>query len=296
VAVAGEQTLVEGYLQAPAAAAMFVLAHRAGYDASALADPATISALAASAIGQLTPWNGAEPASEVRARVLRLVGPLRPLVTAVVTDPRNAWWGAPLDRSAQLLVTELESDPLHLSPPVGRNTSWETYAQRPARGLRTSTELHACVEQELRSGAHAELACGCGDWSPDFPVHQTRLHVLPAARVYEVRSAQDWHALALRYRETNDAPPDGNLLSSGGIDHGPAPVWSRVAQEWDAVHLSFAGLLTALYAPVTSGALTTTLWSWDYECTHWLRPAFQAVQPLPDLRDRPEAPDLPELP
>ena len=151
--------------------------------------------------------------------------------------------------------------------------------------------------QLLRSGAHAELACGWGDWSPDFPVHQTRLHVLPAARVYEIRSAQDWHALALRYRDPKDSSPsDGHLLSSGGIDHGPAPTWSRVAQDWDGVHLTFQGLLTARYVPVTSGPVTTTLWTWDFECTHWLQSAFAAAQALPDLPDRPNAPDLPPLP
>lgn len=99
------------------------------------------------------------------------------------------------------------------------------------------------------------------------------------------------------FRETKDAsPPDAHLLHAGGIDHGPAPTWSRVAEEWDAVHLTFAGLLTARYAPVISGALTTTLWSWDYECTHWLRSAFSAVQPLPELLDPPQAPALPGLP
>lgn len=147
-----EPAVVEDYVQAPAAAAMFVLADRAGYDAAALADPATVSALAASAVGALTPWNGAEPAAEVRARMLRLVRPLRPLVAAVVTDRRNDWWRAPLDRSAQLLVTEREIDPTRLSPSAGRNTPWETYAQRSLRGLWTSTELPVAAEEELRSG------------------------------------------------------------------------------------------------------------------------------------------------
>ena len=41
-----------------------------------------------------------------RRWVMTEVASLRPLVTAVVTDPRNSWWWAPLDRGAQLALTE----------------------------------------------------------------------------------------------------------------------------------------------------------------------------------------------
>lgn len=81
-------------MQAPVAAAMFVLADRLGLDTGRLAAPATASALASTAMRDLYPWDGEAAAN--RERALTLVRPLRDLVTGVVTDARNAWWSAPL--------------------------------------------------------------------------------------------------------------------------------------------------------------------------------------------------------
>ena len=79
------------------------------------------------ALRDLDPWDGEAAANRVRA--LALVRPLRDLVTAVVTDVRDSWWSAPLDRGAQLLLTSQDDpqrDPLHLQAPQGPNDAWET--------------------------------------------------------------------------------------------------------------------------------------------------------------------------
>lgn len=56
------------------------------------------------------------------------------------------------------------------------------------------------------------------------------------------------------------------------------------------MHLSFAGLLSALYVPVSSPQIgTTTLWAWDWECTHWIRSVFTATTALPHLPEPPQA-------
>ncbi|HEY5987198.1 MAG TPA: hypothetical protein VIV12_12615, partial [Streptosporangiaceae bacterium] len=130
---------VNDFMQAPAAAAMFVLADRLGLR---LAEPATATALASTALQDLNPWTGQAAAN--RARALALAQSLRDLVTAVVTDLRNTWWSAPLDRSAQLLLTgqnDPQRDPMHLQTPEGPIDAWETYAQKPLRSIATSTEL-----------------------------------------------------------------------------------------------------------------------------------------------------------
>ena len=167
-------------MRAPAAAAMFVLADRLGLSAERLAAPATATALASTALRDLNPWTG--QAATNRARALALVQPLRDLVTAVVTDLRNAWWSAPLDRGAQLLLTGQDDprrDPMQLQPPHGPIDAWESYAQTPLRGIATSTELPVAHDAPIRSGAHAELACGSSDWDAVYPVHQVRLRVSP---------------------------------------------------------------------------------------------------------------------
>ena len=275
-------------MTAPAAAAFFVLADHHGLDADALTDPATASVLAASALSDLDPWTGQQP--QVRARALELVRPLRPLVAEVLADPRNAWWDAPVDRARQLRVTDRDVDPGIPTAPTGAGADswWETYAQQPADHARrrTSTELPPAVGEPARSGVHAALGCWAGDWDPVYPLRQTRFRVPASARVHEIRSARDWHALCLRYADTaNYAGPDTNLLDSAQLNHGPAPEWSRVAGDWDGVHLTFAGLLTALYVPVAASGVLTTLWTWEWESTLWLRPVLEEAEALPDLAE-----------
>jgi hypothetical protein len=277
------------FLRAPAAAATFVLAARRGLDAERLAEPMTATALASTALRELNPWTGA--AASHRARVLEAVQTLRALVTTVVTDPRNTWWSAPLDRAVQLLLTGQDDpphDPTHLPVPTGPLDAWESYAQRPRQGIATSTELPVPASAAIRSGAHAELAYGSSDWHAGYPVRQARLHVAPTARIFEIDSAADWHRLVRSYRDPRShRDSDTHLLDTAGIDHGPAPVWSAVAGDYDGVHLTFAGLLTGLYQPVTTGKITTTLWTWQWESTRWLRSVFTAVTALPDLREPP---------
>jgi hypothetical protein len=285
-------TRVGNFMQAPAAAAMFVLADRLGLNAGRLAEPATATALASTALRSLNPWTGEAAANRVRA--LALVQPLRDLVTAVVTDLRNAWWSAPLDRGAQLLLTgqdDPQRDPLHLQAPEGPIDAWETYAQKPLRSIATSTELPVARDEPIRSGAHAELSCGISDWGAAYPVRQVRLQVSAMARVYEVGSAADWHRLVRCYGDPATHPgSDDSLRDAAGIDNGPAPTWSMVAGDYDGVHLTFAGLLTGLYVPHTTEEVSTTLWAWDRESTHWLRSVFTSATTLDELPEAPEDP------
>jgi hypothetical protein len=281
-------------MAAPLAAAMFVLADRLGLSAARLAEPATATALASAAQRDLDPWHPGAAASRVRA--LELVQPLRDLVAAVVTDGRNAWWSAALDRGAQLLLTghdDPQPDPMHLQPPHVPNIAWETYAQKPVASIATSTELPVERDEPVRSGAHAELACGISDWAAVYPVHQLRLEVADTARVYEIESSADWHRLVARYWDPATHPgSDDSLRNASGIDNGPAPAWSAVARDYDGVRLTFAGLLTGLYVPYTADQISTTLWAWNWESTRWLRSVFSSHTTLDDLPRPPEDPDF----
>jgi len=58
------------------------------------------------------------------------------------------------------------------------------------------------------------------------------------------------------------------------------------------VHLSFFGLLTALYTPVSTDGETTTLWTWCCERTVWLRNVFDEITNLPPLTERPAPPQI----
>ncbi|GBD15125.1 hypothetical protein HRbin26_00011 [bacterium HR26] len=68
------------------------------------------------------------------------------------------------------------------------------------------------------------------------------------------------------------------------------PDWSRVAEDWDAVHLTFGALLAAEQVRVETPEAWTELWGWDFEQAVWLRWCFTAVTRLPNLHAYPEAP------
>ena len=59
------------------------------------------------------------------------------------------------------------------------------------------------------------------------------------------------------------------------------PDWRRLAEDYDGVHLTFAGLLTTPFVPETSESGTTMLWTWDAEITEWLPDAVRPGAPLP---------------
>ncbi|WP_345433902.1 hypothetical protein, partial [Modestobacter marinus] len=270
---------IENFLRAPLGAAFFVLAARNNLTADQLADAATTCTLASTALRELDPWSGGSRPAAVRADAIEAARPLRSLLAAVLADERNAWWDAPLQRDAQLLLTGREDrqpDPAKVPVPTGPISSWETYAQKPLHALITSTELAVPADEPIRSSAHAELACGSSDWNAAYPVDQQRLRVAERARIAEVHSAADWHALSTRYGDpATHHGSDTNLRELAEIENGLAPTWSALAADYDGVHLSFAGLLSALYVPVSSPQIgTTTLWAWDWECTHWIRSVF----------------------
>lgn len=277
---------VDALLDSPVGAALFVAAAQQHLGVDELADPATVTALASIvAGGPLDPWGG--ELERTRRWVRAEAAPLRPLVAAVVDDPRARWWWAPLDRDRQLALTEPGAT-LVVTEPVGPAERWEVYAQRRAfGGLETATELPAPdlragedparVTPEVRSGLHAELAAGGSDWNPEYPLRETRLRVAADARVWEITSPADWHRLARTHGDpATYAGTDPHLLDSAGLEHGIGPTWSAVAADWDGVHLTFGGFLTSLYVPVTSGGSTTTLWSWRSERTLWLRDVLSA--------------------
>lgn len=114
---------------------------------------------------------------------------------------------------------------MHLQTAEGPSDPWETYARAPIASITTSAELPVGRDEPIRSGAHAELACGISDWDAVYPVHQVRLQVSSAARVYEVDSAADWHNLVQRYRDpaTHPAPTTACAMPRASTTARPPP-------------------------------------------------------------------------
>jgi hypothetical protein len=92
-----------------------------------------------------------------------------------------------------------------------------------------------------------------------------RLVVDPGARVFEIRAAEDWLRLVGAY---------GIQRSDGQI----MPDWRLVARDWEAVHLSLGGLLSAERVVMPIGASSTALEGWNMESTVWFRWAFTTIE------------------
>lgn len=106
-------------------------------------------------------------------------------------------------------------------------------------------------------------------WVTDFndgDFERWRLTVGQDVRTYELRSFEDWHRLVGRYPAHRS---DGNR----------APDWDAIAADFDAVHLTWLGLLTAHYNSVAAqeaGVITLNFW-FDEE-TRWLHNCFTAAE------------------
>jgi hypothetical protein len=264
---------VEELLAAPLGCAFFLLAEREGLPVGELCRPPVAAALAAEVAIQLNPWTTYAP--EGRAEVLGRAGEVRGLAADVLADPRSAWWWAPL--APRQVYLDTVGDRPRPAPEPG--SGWSAYAQRPEWPLVTSTPY------EGGSGLHEAVAAQVGDLDPTYPLAHAEVTVAAGARVYEVRGAADWRALARRHPVRRSA--DDVRQDPAGLASDVAPDWVSVGREWDGVHLSFGGLLGASLVPLGGPGERTTLWTWECEQTVWLRDAFASRVELPPLTGPP---------
>jgi hypothetical protein len=106
-------------------------------------------------------------------------------------------------------------------------------------------------------------------------------------KVYEIDGAMAWHELCARYPsvgKSDSATPDFSQ-----DDGRLTPDWPAVAIDWDAVHMSFGGLLLSEQVRVESGVGWTYQWSWNIEQTMWLRWKFTEARQLPDCMMQPDS-------
>lgn len=244
---------------------------------------------AAIALNALKPWRSDFERTVTAA--LSRGADLASLAHTVVSHPQSRWWTAPMDPTRQAFLRDDTPRPVasRVAPP--RNflarilrlferpssraaapksaSRWEDYAQRPREWRITSTLSggHSCLD--------TVIALGVGEWGAEETRRRFAAEIDASVRVFEVSGPADWHSLCVSFPSVNQHPnsPAGiNTLS---------PDWRRVATEWDGVHLTFMGLLTAPFVRHCSAAGTTMLWSWDTEGTFWLPGNFlRAGRPL----------------
>lgn len=260
----------EALCRAPVGCAFLLVVEDLGLAPESVVHPVVAWNIAAIAVEQVDPSRGDH--HEMLRVVLAHGARLQGLARDILSLPTAAWWFTPLERRSQLWVPwivprgeRLEPSMLHTS--TGSPTSFERYAKKPEGGIYSSTMVDGI------SCALVALAHGAGDHyvlDPGLATPRYLLQVAKSARVFEIDGPHAWHRLCLAF------PAEGQ---AGDV----VPDWAAVAREWDAVHLSFGGLLTADQVRVESSQGWTEQWGWQTELAVWLRWSFDRAERLLDL-------------
>jgi hypothetical protein len=170
---------------------------------------------------------------------------------------RQVWVGSAAEPPDQLLMV-VDLDPMHAE------------ASKPKRAFWTSTVDPAVVSPWL-------------EWPEGMlsgPSHLWRVAVSTAARVAEIHTPAEWSSFARTYAGAHRAFRWSGRPQSPPGSARTDPDWSKVAEDWDGVHLSVGGLLTAQDVPYRSDGVTTELRGWDMESTAWFRWSFDSADRL----------------
>lgn len=277
-------------IDSPGGCALLLLMAHNGLSPAEAVEPDTAVHLVSHAVGELNPWNPDHDdlVQRIRSEGERHAG----LAHALVSEPGIARWWAPLARDRQVWIgPEMRYDfpkpdtfPALHHPP----TRYEHYVQWPERPVSTSTLIGEWTSQLASVGTPAS------DWHMDYPARRKRVRVSSAARICEITSAEEWHALVTRHEVRSD--PVMNVHSAaqknepwGGND-GLVPDWSSISQECDGVHITLWALLTGTQVRVRSDAGWTEMWSRGSEETAWLRWVFDEVEEMAPVDPLPEGP------
>ena len=296
---------VEELLASPAGCAFLVVLNESGVSAVDAVRPDISFQAACIAVMELNIWS--PDFTELMKYALMNGRRFRDLARDILEQPDVRWWFAPIDREAQMWIESRDEPPSsgELAQPNVQMTYWEQRTNKSEAAMYTCTSFEgkssflAVMDMSEVHGPVNDLAMYL-----EFPLRQWRLRVSESARVYEINGAADWHRLCADYpaqsaRDASD-PEDADREGwdvyplkqlSGDIDARDistdmarwlTPNWAAVAEDWDGVHLTLGGLLTAEQVRVASASGWSMLRFWDIEQTMWLRWAFDDVERLPD--------------
>lgn len=273
---------LEGVMLSPVGRTFATIGARSGMSPHDLAVPQTTVWLSAAASREVEVWN--PDRNDILAYLDREAPEHIEFLRNIMRQDGASWWFEPLNREMQIWISDDGSPPEEKSLVVPSEPSdrWERYAQKTRGGLYTSTLVGTT------SPMSAAICKGVGDFRPAFsapPYAVWRMLIDDAARILEIHSAHDWHRLCVEYPAPDDERRPGQVPDFSGDPRRLEPDWSKVGANWDAVHLSFGGYLTATQVRVESEAGWTYHWAWDCECTLWLRWKFTGFERIEDHND-----------
>lgn len=187
------------------------------------------------------------------------------------------WWD-PLNRALQVWAHPTSAAPT-ASDLVTELTQFSVETPKPRRALWTCTVVPRIVTPWIKHGER-----------PLQTAHTWLLTVSAQARVFEVASPEDWWELAHSYPARTPGfkyammplPSHPGVLTSDRSSRYARvdPDWEALANDWDGVHVSMAGVMTAEDVTFERDSVVTELRGWDVESTVWLRWVFDSVEEI----------------
>jgi hypothetical protein len=210
---------------------------------------------------------------------------LRPVAEAIGSAPASAWWSSTLTLTDQVLV---DLHPLDRSPPPLKGArdilhNWKQ-GELPDEAMGSSwwsPPIEPFLAETSRRlpnlGAVTLLLLedSCGDAFGDC----WRVRCQQQPRVYEIRGANEWTELVDRYAlEVTWGREHAWRMATGLDARWFLPDWSRVADDFDVVHLSLSGYLsTSGRAFTLEEGKATFLAGWDPDKSFWLNDVLELV-------------------
>jgi hypothetical protein len=205
---------------------------------------------------------------------------LRAVADVIASAPASAWWSSAMPPTDQVFI---DWHPRRSQPPTFEGTrttlrNWQQGVLADEAMLRGSSWWSPPIEPSLAEttrhlpnlGAVALLLQedGCGDIAGDCWTVRCRRQ----PRVCEVSGAKEWIELVERYAlEVSSSRADAWRAATGLDGRWFIPDWSRVGENFDAVHLSIGGYLsTSGRALLLGEGKATFLAGWDPDKSFWL--------------------------
>lgn len=235
----------------------------------------------------ISQWPGADLTDEefsgllpqLEFHVTRYRGDYEPTVEALKTRApqfgtlaewlpgRMARWWDDLDRNKQIWVARSPGPPAEDRLIVDL-TPFGSETPKPKRAFWTSTFVPLFISPWLQMP----------DDQFSGPSYAWEVTVTDSARVLEIHSRDAWSALARSYPRGEAGfiftPTRHRAETAARVD----PDWSALSRDWDGVHLSIGGWLTAEDVPYESDGMKTELRGWGMESTVWLRWSFDSIK------------------
>ena len=267
-------TRVDHLLNSVVGCAFVVAFDEAGLTPDVVADPNASLRMAAACVNFVFRYNSNHDL--VAPGILTLARGQVDQARTLIESPDTQWWfhDVDLDRQTWLSIHGTPDEFIYGTPPDtmawqqpgNPPRPWERYAQKPYGNQITSTLYGPYLTSKL-----VAYDSRVGDYDCKFPLAWWSVRFPESVRVYEIHGPSDWHDLCVSYP------------ARGREDDRLVPNWGAASEEWDGVHLSLGGLLTAEQNRYESPDGWTMLDAWHAEQTYWLRALKTETKRRPDF-------------